>query len=127
VNVVDSSGWIEYLVEGPNARFFAPIIEQEDQLLIPTIVVFEVIHYLFRQKDVDLIRAAIGMLRRGTIVPLDFLPAVHAARIASQHKLAMADSIIAATSLRKSATLWTQDIDFYHIPNVRYIAKKRLQ
>jgi hypothetical protein len=35
VNVVDSSGWLEYFVNGPGADHFAPAIEDLDALLVP--------------------------------------------------------------------------------------------
>jgi hypothetical protein len=34
MNVVDSSGWLEYLAEEPNAEFFAPAIENTTELYV---------------------------------------------------------------------------------------------
>ena len=42
MNVVDSSGWLEYFIEGPNARFFAHAIESTDRLIVPLNCVYEV-------------------------------------------------------------------------------------
>lgn len=36
MNVVDSSAWLEYFADGPNADFFAPTIENTSELVVPT-------------------------------------------------------------------------------------------
>ena len=42
MNVVDTSGWIEFLFEGNNANVFASLIEDIDNLLVPVICLYEV-------------------------------------------------------------------------------------
>jgi len=42
MNVVDSSGWIEYFVNGKNANFSNSPIRDTDNLLVPTICLYEV-------------------------------------------------------------------------------------
>ncbi len=42
MNVVDSSGWLEYFADGANAGFFAPAIDDADTLLTPSISISEV-------------------------------------------------------------------------------------
>ena len=42
MNVVDSSGWLEYFADGPSARFFAPASEDAAGLVVPTHSLFEV-------------------------------------------------------------------------------------
>ena len=41
-NVVDSSGWLEYFADGPNADFFEAPVEDASSLVVPTISVYEV-------------------------------------------------------------------------------------
>jgi hypothetical protein len=36
MNVVDSSAWLEYFADGPNASFFAEPIEDIEALVVPT-------------------------------------------------------------------------------------------
>jgi predicted nuclease of predicted toxin-antitoxin system len=36
----------------------------------------------------------------------------------------MADSIIIATARAENAVIWTQDVDFEHVPGVKFRAKK---
>ena len=42
MNVVDTSGWIEFLFGGKNADVFAPLIEDTGNLLVPVICLYEV-------------------------------------------------------------------------------------
>ncbi|MGQ0569685.1 MAG: VapC toxin family PIN domain ribonuclease, partial [Armatimonadota bacterium] len=42
MNVVDSSGWLEYFADGPNAKFFTKAIEAPAELMVPTLSLYEV-------------------------------------------------------------------------------------
>lgn len=123
MNVVDSSGWVEYLVNGSNAAYFAPIIQDSANLLIPTICIYEVFKRVLLEFGEDRALIAIGVMSLGQIVDLDRQIAIEAALISSELKLAMADSIILATTRNRNATLWTQDIHFAGIEGVQYIEK----
>ena len=46
MNVVDSSAWLEYFADGPNAEHFAGAIETPDELLAPSITLLEVLKFL---------------------------------------------------------------------------------
>jgi predicted nucleic acid-binding protein len=123
VNVVDSSGWIEYVVDGPNADFFAGPIEQADELLVPTISILEVFKWVLRERgEADALQAA-ALMQQGEVVELDTAIATRAAQLGLTHKLPLADSVMLATAETFGATLWTQDVDFDGLPGVRYRAK----
>jgi predicted nucleic acid-binding protein len=123
MNVVDSSGWLEYFAGGPNANFFAPAIEDLAQLLVSTINLYEVAKRIEQQYDkataVDFLQA----MRMGRIVSLDETIALQAADLSLHYKLPMADSMILATAHIYGATLWTQDAHFATIAGVQYVAK----
>ena len=53
MNVVDSSGWLEYFADGPNADFFAPAIEDAAELVVPTISLYEVFKRALLHKGED--------------------------------------------------------------------------
>ena len=125
LNVVDSSGWIEYFTGSPNAEIFAASIEATEQLIVASISVLEVFRWVFREHgETDALRAA-ALMQQGHVVDLDTTLALRAAKLGIEHKLPLADSILLATSRVFGATLWTQDIDFEGIVGVQYHPKRR--
>jgi toxin FitB len=124
VNVVDSSGWLEYLADGPNADFFAKSILATADLLVPTLSLYEVFKRVLQQRGENDALQAAALMQQGTIVELSASLALSAARISLDEKIPMADSMVLATARAHGATLWSQDSDFENIPDVRYIAKK---
>ena len=63
LNLVDSSGWIEYFTESPNAAFFAPAIEDTGQLLVASLSVLEVFKWVLREKGENAALQAGGRIR----------------------------------------------------------------
>jgi predicted nucleic acid-binding protein len=120
MNVVDSSAWLEFFADGPNAGEFAAAIDDADSLIVPTITLFEVFKRIRVQRDADSALEAIAFIERGRPVDLDADLAIEAADLSVDLKLPLADSIILATARRHEAVLWTQDSDFEGIPGVEY-------
>ncbi|MFC2085650.1 type II toxin-antitoxin system VapC family toxin [Bacteroidota bacterium] len=123
MNVVDSSGWLEYFADAANAEFFASAIEDTDSLVVPTITLYEVFKRVSSQRGSDPAYVAVSQMRQGTVVDLDANLAVSAAAISLEHRLPMADAVILATSRAYEAVLWTQDEDFRDLEGVKYVAK----
>lgn len=123
MNVVDSSGWLEYFAAGPNTVFFAEAIENVQELLVSTISFYEVARRMELQYNAPEIRRNLNAMRRGTMIPLDEPLALDAVQLSIRHKLPMADSMILATAYANRAPLWTQDAHFAGIPGVKYIPK----
>ena len=123
MNLVDSSGWIEYLQDTPRADLFAAAIEDRNHLLVPTISLFEVHRVLSRSLPADLVNRCLDVMRLGRVLDLTDARAVAASHIAAQHKLAMADAAMYAIALEFGASFWTQDVDYQGLPGVRYQAK----
>jgi predicted nucleic acid-binding protein len=123
MNVVDSSGWLEYFANGPNADFFAPAIENTAELIVPTLSLYEVFKQVLQQRgEGDALQAVAAMLQ-GRVVDLDTDLALSAARLSVAFKLPMADSVILSAAQMHGATLWTQDADFEGIPGLEYVAR----
>jgi predicted nucleic acid-binding protein len=120
LNVVDSSGWLEYLADGPNASFFAPAIERSADLLVPTLSIFEVFKRVLGQRDESQALQSIALMHQGQVVELTASLALDTARLSRSARLPMADSIMLATARAHGATLWTQDSDFEGLPDVRF-------
>ena len=125
MNVVDSSGWLEYVAGGPNAGFFAKAIETTRDLIVPTLSVYEVFKRILQQRGEGEALQVIAVMQQGRVVELSSPLALQAARLAVDLQLPMADSIMLATARAFEATLWTQDADFKDIPDVKYVARNR--
>ena len=98
MNVIDSSGWLEYFIGGKNANFFAPAIEDTANVIVPTISIFEVFKRTLVEKNRDDALEAVAMMYDGKVVDLDREIALLAAELSFEVKLPMADSIILATA-----------------------------
>ena len=123
MNVVDSSGWLEYFTGGKNADFFAPAIEDTESLIVPVICVYEVFKRILQQHGQGMAELRIADLHKGQVIDITPPLALSAARLSTELKLPMADSLILITAKEYSATLWTQDEDFKDLEGVRYIEK----
>jgi toxin FitB len=121
LNVVDSSGWLEYFADTDRAAFFAPAIEDTDHLIVPVISIYEVFKKVFRERGEDSAIQVASMMQIGTVVDLDCTLAMDAAR----YQLSLADSIIYTTAIQNQATLWTQDEHFRDLPGVRYLSQSK--
>lgn len=124
MNVVDSSAWLEYLADGPNAGFFAAAVEATDELVVPSICLLEVFKRVCQQRGEGAALQVVALMQQGRVVDLDSALALIAGRIGIDEKLALADSVVLATARQADATLWTQDVDFQGLPGVKFRAKK---
>lgn len=120
MNVVDSSAWLEYLADGPNAEFFAPAIEDVATQVVPSLTIYEVFKRILQQRSEHEALAAAALMRQGQVADLTGTLALAAARLSVSHALPLAGSVILATTRAHGATLWTQDADFEGHDGVRY-------
>ena len=120
MNVVDSSGWLEYFANGPNADFFAPAVESTSELIVPTLSLYEVFRRVLQQRGEGDALQAVAVMLQGTVVDLDVDVALSAAKLSIDLKLPMADSVMLATSQRYGAIFWTQDAHFDGVQGVQY-------
>lgn len=123
MNIVDSSGWIEYLGGTSDGENFFKPIRQTNELLVPAITIVEVFKFILQRRNEQEALAAAAHMHEGQIIDLDSRLAIHAAKIGYEFKLSLADSIIYATAQHYHALLWTQDEDFKNFKEVRYFPK----
>ena len=123
MNVVDSSGWLEYFADGANADFFAKAIENTAELIVPSISLYEVFKRMMRQRGEGAALEAVAVMMQGKVIDLDSTLALSAARTSAELQIPMADSIMLATARMQEAILWTQDVDFEGVEGVKYISK----
>lgn len=122
--VIDSSGWIEFFVDGPNAKWFARAIQDASDLIVPSITLLEVYRYVLRQRGRQDALQVAATMRQGRVVDLDEGLAIEAAELGASLRLPLADCVIYATTLATEAELWTQDSDFDGLESVRFRAKQ---
>lgn len=124
MNLVDSSGWLEYFSDSPNADFFSKALKDKHDLIVPSISLYEVFKVVLRERNEDDALQTIAVMQQCQVIDLTSQISIQSAINSIKYKLPMADSIIYTTAQLYNAVLWTQDIDFKNIPNVKYITKK---
>jgi predicted nucleic acid-binding protein len=123
MNLVDSSGWLEYFADGRNTRFFAPALEDTENLIVSTINIYEVFKRILQQRGEDAALQAVALMHQAGVVDVTSPIAMDAVKISTELKLPMVDSIVLATARTCGAILWTQDADFEGLPNVNFTKK----
>lgn len=123
MNLVDSSGWIEYLLDTDRADLFAQPIEQRDALLVPVIALFEVHRVLGRKLPPEMVTKCLDVMRMGRVLEITDRRATAAAEVALRHRLAMADAMMYSLALEHGATFWTQDADYQGLAGVHWFPK----
>ena len=124
MNLVDSCGQLEYFADGPNAAFFAPAIENIDELIVPTLSVLEVFKKVLQQRGEGAALQSVALMQQGHVIDLDISIAVAAAKIGLEMKLPLADAVILATAKIRNAVVWTQDADFKNIDGVKFVNRR---
>jgi len=124
VNVVDSSGWLEYFAGGPNAGFFASPLATPNELLVPSITLYEIFKRVLVQRGEGDALQAVALMQQGTVVDLSAVAALAAARLSVDVGLPMADAIILSAARSHDATFWTQDAHFEGMAGVRYVSAR---
>lgn len=123
MNVVDSSGWLEYFEGNANAIFFVSAITDTENLLVPTICIYEVFKRMIPQRGEQEALRAVAVMSQGNLVNLDRQIAMLGSKISIETHLPMADSIILATARAHDATLWTEDEHFIGLEGVQFVKK----
>ena len=120
MNIIDSSGWLEYFSDGPNAIHYLPPLNDTSTLIVPVITIYEVFKVVLRESAENEALQAVAAMQKGKIIDLNANIAMDASKLSLQHHLPMADSIILATARAYCCVIWTQDSDFQHIEGVNY-------
>ena len=120
MNLVDSSGWLEYFTDGNNAEHFAPIINDTERLIVSTINIYEVYKKVISERDEDSALQTVAMMQQAEVIEITPSIAVQAAKASYIFKLSMADCLIYITAREHNAIVWTLDADFKDLKSVRY-------
>jgi len=124
MNIVDSSGWLAYFADEPNAKYFLTPLNDFAALVVPTVMIYEVFKVILRESCENDTLQAFAAMQKGMFVDINASLAIAASKLSLEHNLPMTDSIILATARQFNAVLWTQGSDFKNISNVKYFPKK---
>ncbi len=119
--VVDSFGWIEYFTDGPLADDYEKYLNKPEEIITPSIVVYEVYKKIRRERGQRDALIALDQIKKTRIIPLDDGLAAKAADTSLTHGLAMADSIVYTTGLEYKAKVVTSDADLQNLPQVIFL------
>ena len=125
MNIIDSSGWLEYFSDGPNAEHYLPPLTDTSSLIVPVITIYEVFKVVLRESSENEALQAVAAMQKGRVVDLTANIAMNASRLSLQHNLPMADSIILSTAQAYRCEIWTQDSDFQNVEGVNYFPKNK--
>ena len=123
MNVVDSSGWLEYFSGGPNTDKFEIPLKDTSSLIVPVITIYEVFKVVLSEAGDNEALQVIASMQKGSVIDLTTRIAMAASRISLKYSLPMADSIILSTAQFYGCVIWTQDSDFENLPNVNFFKK----
>lgn len=121
--LVDTSAWIEWLIDSATGARVAEHLPEQAEWLVPTMVQLELAKWLTREVGEDKADQVIAFTQVCHVVPLDTEIALAAAEACREHKLATADAIIFATARAQGAMLLTCDAHFEGLPGVTLIEK----
>ncbi len=121
--LIDTCGWIEWLINGVLLDKFTPYFKQPDNIIVPTVVQYELYKWVCREQNETEANKIITITKQSQVIPLDTSLALLAAKLASQHQLSVADALIYATAQFKEAELITSDNHFSNLPGVCYFSK----
>ncbi len=123
MNLVDSSGWLEYLSDSKNAKLFAPAIEKTEELVVSTINIYEVYKKILLERNENTAIQVVGLMQQAKVIGVNSSISIQAAKLSYEQKMPMADSLIYITAKQNDAIIWTQDVDFKNMDNVKYFKK----
>ncbi|MBK9020009.1 MAG: type II toxin-antitoxin system VapC family toxin [Sulfuritalea sp.] len=125
MRVVDTSVWIEWLIDSPLGKKLAREIPDRSECIVPTIVQLELAKWLTREAGEEQADQMIAFTQKCVVAPLDTRIALLAADLHAQYKLATADAVVYATAREFGADLLTCDAHFEKLPNVIVVRKSR--
>ena len=123
MRVVDTSAWIEWLLQSRAGEDLTGEMPDLDQCIVPTIVQYELMKWMVREISENAADQLMAHTQECIVLPLNTAIALGAAKLSRQHRLATADAVIYATALASGADLLTCDAHFIGLPGVVYLAK----
>ena len=123
LHIVDTCGWLEYIADTKNCKNFEQAILDTKNLIVPSIIIYEVFKKICLDYCEDIALEVIAELKQGKVIEINETISIYAAKLSLEKKLPMADALIYATGLLYKATIYTQDNHFENLFGVKYFRK----
>jgi predicted nucleic acid-binding protein len=123
MRVIDTSIWIEIYLGSELGRKHLPLLSAPEEIVVPTIIQYEIFKWLSRERTVEEATLAISFSGECVVQELTTELAILAAELSATHKLHTTDAIIFATAQLLGARLVTCDAHFEGLPGVEYCEK----
>lgn len=123
-NVVDSCGWLEFILGGQNQDYFGSVLADKANLVVVPISIYEVCKRVLLSYDKQRAETIFRAMSVFPVIESDAACMFQAAIASKERGLHMADAIIWQTAQAHNATLYTQDAAFEGLPGVVYQQKQ---
>ena len=116
MRLLDSSVWIEHLTGGVRTAQKDHLFQEPEDILVSAINLYEVGRYVERTTGQDAMEEVLAHLKLCQVAEVTSPIAQEAVALARDHRLHMADALIAATADLHQADLLTLDEDLLRYP-----------
>ena len=123
MKLVDTCAWAELIRGTATGRTLKPLMPPAGQLLVSTMVIYELAQWLASNIDSEHADRVMVTLLTAKVVEPTATVALQAAQLSAEYKLHALDALIYATALEHDAQLVTVDAHFKDLPHVDYTAK----
>lgn len=125
MNLVDSSGWIEFFNDGPYASYFLEALRDTNKVIVPTLCFYEVFSYVMKNMSDAEALQVVAFMQQSRSVEMTDAVAVLAARLSAKHKIPLSPGVTLATAQLNNAVIWTQEPFLKDFPGVKYYPNKK--
>ena len=124
MTVIDASGWLEYLSDGPLAAQYEKYLAKPETVITPSITLSQVYKKVKKAKGAEVAMSVVAQMEKTTVIALDHEIAIMAGDLALAHSLTLPQAIAYATALREEAQLVTADPRLKGLDQVTFLQKK---
>ena len=124
MTVIDTSGWLEYLADGPLAAQYEKYLAKPEAIITPSIAVTEVYKKVKKTKGAEVAMAVVAQMEKTRIIALDEEIALLAGDLALAHSLALPQAIAYATALTEEAQLLTANPHLKSLEQITFLQEK---
>jgi len=124
MTVIDTSGWLEYLADGPLAAQYEKYLAKPETIITPSITLSEVYMKVKKAKGTEVALSVVAQMEKTNVIALDEDIALMAGDLTLAHSLALTETIAYATALREEAQLLTANPHLKGLNQVIFLQEK---